>query len=127
MWGHEKREIRSDLAALNRVLAHRKRTRELRMLGFDVEVERRARWLAVRRWLVLVAILVAFVEFQGVPHLRMTYVEEGGRVRSGEYWSLMGPRTVVAGDVAPTCPVIALVPLERSLWSYAKEAVGLEN
>lgn len=111
--------MRNDLSLLNRVLKHKARTRELRMLGFDVDVERRARWLAARRWLVLIAILVAFLELQGVPHLRLSYEEQGGRVVSGTYCSVTGLRRIAAGDVAPTCPLIAVVPLERSLFSYA--------
>lgn len=90
-------------------------------LGFDAGLHAAARWRAARRAILLVFSLAAFVELQGVPHLRVTYVEQGGQIRSGTYLGLAGRRTIVAGELAPTCPLIALVALERSLASYARE------
>ena len=124
MWGREERAIRSDLAALTRVVDYRRRTRHLRAMGFDVDVERRARWLAARRFLVLLAIVLAFVELQGLPHLRLSYTRQGERMLTGTYWSLTGVRQLRAGEVAPSCPLVAIVPLDQSLWAYAEE--GLE-
>jgi len=98
-----------------------------RMESLDAGVVGASCWRALRRFLVFVALLAALVELGGVPHLRITYTEQGDRIRSARYWSVTGSRTLVAGDVAPTCPLIALVPTETSLVSVAAAALGLEN
>lgn len=89
--------------------------------GFDAGLHAAQRWRALRRWALLLIGLAVFVELAGLPALRVTYVEQGGQIRSGTYLGLAGRRTIVAGELAPTCPLIALVPLERSLTSYARE------
>lgn len=88
--------------------------------GFDAGLHAAQRWRALRRWALLLVGLAVFVELAGLPVLRVTYVEQGGQIRSGTYLGLAGRRTIVAGELAPTCPLIALVPLERSLTSYAR-------
>ena len=92
-------------------------------MGFDAGLHASARWRAARRWILLILGLALFIELAGVPHLRWTYVEQDGRVRSGQYLSVTGTKPLVAGQVAPTCPLIALVPLDRSLWSYTIEGL----
>jgi len=92
--------------------------------GFDAGLHAAQRWRELRRWVLLLIGLAVFVELAGLPALRLTYVEQGGRIQSGQYVGLAGQRTVVAGQLAPTCPPIVLVPLEQSLVSYARE--GLE-
>lgn len=82
-----------------------------RLQSLDAGIVLSSRWRAFRRRALLVASLVSFVVFLGVPHLRWTYTEQGGRVISGEYWSATGRRILHAGQVAPSCPLIALVPL----------------
>ena len=82
-----------------------------RLHTLDAGVVRSSRWRAFRRKLLFVGSVVGFVVFLGVPHMRLTYVEQNGRTVSGEYWSVTGKRFLVAGQVAPSCPLIALVPL----------------
>lgn len=95
--------------------------------GFDAGLHTAARWRAARRWALLVLGLALFLEAAGAPCLRLSYTEVGDRVQSGQYVGLFGVRRVVAGEFAPTCPLIVLVPLDRSIVSYAAEALGLEK
>ena len=82
-----------------------------RLRSLDAGVVLSSRWRSFRRKVLLVASVVGFAFFLGVPHLRLNYVEQNGHVVSGVYWSVTGKRTLHAGQVAPTCPLIALVPL----------------
>lgn len=71
----------------------------------------------IRRRVVLLVLCVAFVSHLGIPHIRINYVEQRGRIQSAEYWGVTGWRSIRAGEVAPTCPLIALVPFDRSMIS----------
>lgn len=99
--------------------------RDTRRRGFDAGVDRRSRYRAIRRKLVLLAMLLAFVEFVGTPHLRVSYAQPGRRgvISIAEYWGVTGARTLRAGGVASTCPLIVLLPLDRSLVSYAGDGI----
>ncbi len=85
----------------------------------DLGLRRSLRWRRVRRWLVMLTLLGLFVEFRGVPHFRLS---DRSRPRGGqvEYWSPLGVREM--GEGGPTPPLIVLLRLDRSLWSYAREA-----
>ncbi len=76
---------------------------------------------------LFVAMLVCVIEFIGVPHVRVTYIERGGRILSGQYWSITGSKSLSAGDVSPECPLIAMIPLEESLVSMAATALGMDG
>ena len=86
----------------------------------DLGLRRSLRWRRVRRWLLMLSLLALFVEFRGVPHFRLTDRSRPRAVRI-EYWSPLGVRREVAG-LGTRPPLIVLVRLDRSLWSYAQEA-----
>ncbi len=86
-------------------------TAKRRLHTLDAGLVRASLWRALRRRVLFVGSIVAFVLVLGVPHLRVRYVKHQGRPVSGLYWSVTGNRTLVAGQVAPSCPLIALVPL----------------
>ena len=85
----------------------------------DLGLRRSLRWRRVRRWLLMLTLLALFVEFRGVPHFRLTDRSRPRAVRI-EYWSPLGMRDVAGLGMRP--PLIVLVRLDRSLWSYAQEA-----
>lgn len=87
---------------------------------FDAGLHAAQRLRALRRWALLLIALAVFLETQGEPALRTSYVEQGGRVRSARYWCVTGERNWSGGEVAP---LIVLVPLERPLLSYAGSAL----
>jgi len=95
--------------------------------GFDAGLLAAARWRAARRWAFLLLGLALFVETAGTPFLRLSYSKVGEHVQSGRYVGIFGARRIVAGELAPACPLIVLVPLDRSIVSYAAEALGLEK
>lgn len=98
-----------------------------RMMHLDAGMVHASRWRSFRRLLMFVGLLVALVELRGVPSLRITYVEQGGIIRRAEYWSVAGWTRLRPGDVAPTCPLITIVPLKRSLASSIAAAIGMEE
>ena len=83
----------------------------------DLGLRRSLRWRRLRRWLVMLTLLALFVEFRGVPHFRLT---DRSRPRASQvdYWSPLGMRQLGGGG-----PLIVLVPLDRSLTTYAREGV----
>lgn len=98
-----------------------------RMESLDAGIVGASLWRAFRRVLIFAALFASLIEFGGVPHLRVSYVKQGGIIRAARYWSVTGPRIVTAGEFAPTCPLILLVPLEKSLASYAVAVIGMED
>ena len=90
--------------------------------GLDAGITVSRRWRSLRRMAIFLFGIALFAETYGTPYLRLSYVEMGGFIRSGTYAGLQGTRTLVAGEVAQTCPLIALVPLEHSLTHYAFES-----
>lgn len=91
--------------------------------GFDRGLHAAQRWRRLRRWALLLAALALLVEGWGLPYLRWDYTERHGQILSARYIGLGGLRPIKAGEVDPSCPLIVLVPLERSLVAYAAEAV----
>lgn len=92
--------------------------------GFDAGLHRAQLWRRARRWVLVLCVLVVVVEHVGAPALRVTYQQRaGGRVVAATYLSVTGMRRAVAGQFeAGTCPLFVMLPLERSLWSYGKDA-----
>ena len=90
--------------------------------GLDAGITASRRWRSLRRMAIFLFGIALFAETYGTPHLRLSYVEVGGYIRSGTYIGMSGTRTLVAGEVAQICPLVALVPLERSLTHYAFES-----
>ena len=94
--------------------------------GFDAGILRVQRRRLRRRQLVLVLGLAIAVEILGVPALRTSYTAEAssGRILHARYWApVHGAIDLRPGQVAPNCPLIVLVPLDRSLISYAGDAL----
>lgn len=90
--------------------------------GFDAGVHEAQRWRWFRRWVILLTGLAVFVEIYGVPALRTSYQSDASRgVYAAQYWSVSGSRVLSPGELAPTLPVLTLVPLEKPLLSYARE------
>ncbi len=104
-----------------------RRAAKRRLECLDAGIVRGSDWRAFRRMVLFVAMIVCVVEFIGVPSLRVTYTERGGRILSGQYWSITGSKTLSAGDVSSECPLIAMIPLEESLVSMAVTALGMDN
>jgi len=98
---------------------------ELREIGFDAGIRHASRRRSLRRALISLALLLAFVQFLGTPYLRTSYTEPDRRgvILDASYLGVTGSRTLRAGDVATTCPLIVLLPLDRSLVSYAGDAI----
>ncbi len=97
---------------------------DVRTLGMDLGIRRSLRWRAFRRGLLVCVLLALFVEFRGVPHLRLS---DPGRLHAQDgvdYWGVTGLRQVNSGRLRSAAPLIALLPLERSLVSYASEAAS---
>jgi hypothetical protein len=76
-------------------------------------------WRAFRRFALMAACLIAFLELAGVPHLRVSYQSQAGHILVANYWSVMGRERVVAGQVAQGCPLIVVLPLKRSVLTHA--------
>ena len=84
----------------------------------------------IRLWHVLVgtAVVLIATEIWGLPHLRTTYEYRGPAknptIISATYWSVTGPRRVHYSEIGDNMPVVAMLPLEKSLLIYAKEALA---
>lgn len=93
--------------------------------GFDAGVHAAQGWRAVRRWAILLIGLTVFVEVHGVPALQTVYWADSTQVvYRARYWNVIsGSRDVSRGELAPTLPILTLVPLERSLLEHAREAL----
>lgn len=98
-----------------------------RMRSLDAGTAQASRWRSFRRFVVFVAMLAGLLEFGGVPSLRWTYEKVRDRVVVAEYIGPFGARRASAGELGGTCPLIALIPLERSLLSYAAEISKTEH
>lgn len=70
-----------------------------------------------RRLLVFVVLAWLFMEFLGVPHLRVSYTYlQHGHVRhfqSARYLGPFGFRDAVPGELGRGCPVVVLIAWER--------------
>ena len=123
------KQLESTLMKRKRMKSHITRMNEmddeLREIGFDAGIGHASRRRSLRRAVILLALLLAFVQFVGTPHLRMSYIEPDHRgvIMEAGYWGVTGPCTLRAGDVSTTCPLIVLLPLDRSLVSYAGQAI----
>lgn len=85
----------------------------------DLGLRRSMRWRRVRRWIVMASIVVAFLEFMGLPHLRLSVPGSHSRGMP-PYWSVTGMRHVSV----PHEPLIVLLPLERPLLESVSEAAA---
>jgi len=90
-----------------------------------------------RNLLVIAVVLALFVEIAGLPHLRVSYEYRGRAsdptIISAQYLSITGMRRVGFTEMpSGSMPLVALLPLERSLidygrnvsatvWSYARD------
>jgi len=82
-------------------------------------------WRRLRRFTLFVLLVGLVVEFVGVPGLRWTYQEQpGGRIVAADYVSPVGRTRRTASGFGGTCPLIVMVPLKRSLLSYARELLS---
>jgi len=91
--------------------------------GFDAGLYADQHWRGLRRKVIFVIALAVFVELYGLPALRLSYQKNAAHaVTRARYWSVTGSRTVSRGEVAPTLPILTLIPLETSLRSYAVTA-----
>lgn len=78
---------------------------------------RRSLWLrGLRRIVVLALLLGAFVEVMGLPHVRLLDPERSRWHREPIYWSVTG----WARFEGRNTPLLVLIPLRRSLQSYAR-------
>lgn len=84
--------------------------------ALDLGLRRSLRLRTVRRWALLVVLLGTFVEYQGLLHVRLSFPGQE-RAFTPDYWSLTGKRRYAA----PNAPLFALLPMERSVLSYASE------
>ena len=82
--------------------------------GFDGGLSRRLRWRKLRRKALFLVAAVCFVEFAGLPCVRM---QPDGR--SAYYIGVTG---VHAPQGRGALPLIVLRPLDRSLWRIALDA-----
>ena len=85
---------------------------------FDRDVWARSRWRAVRRALIAVIAVAGFVEWMGLPEVRLVGSDRG---RVATYLGVHGVREVPRDSVEP---LVVFRPLERSLLSYASEALS---
>lgn len=89
-------------------------------------MERQQARRRLRRTLLLLTAALLFIEFAGVPHMRVTYTYTGrssaSRMLAAQYWGPFGGKPAQAGQYGEGCPLIVLIPLEKSLVSYAREA-----
>lgn len=87
-----------------------------------------AGWVCLKRILLLAAIIVAFVEFLGLPHLRVSYDYRGPAdnpsIIAARYWSVTGTREVHYLEMGDRMPLVALFHLDRSVFSYGLDAVS---
>lgn len=100
--------------------------RLLKTAGVDPQTysERRAGWRRFRRCLILALFIAAFLEFGGLPHLRIHTRYSPAYGRSSEYWSVTGRRQVSSEQLGDGNPLIVLLPLETSLTERGKAAVA---
>lgn len=85
-------------------------------------------WIRLaRRWLIIVLLVAGFVEFCGLPYLRVTYRYNGSSESpiyiDGTYWSFVGKRHVMAGEHAEGLPLLLMIPMDQSLFTHATEAL----
>ena len=93
--------------------------RDRRRDGFDAGLYRRSFFRSARRKLLAAGLLVAFVEILGVPQIRLSHGDHGKRAA---YLGITGveeaPRNRIGAE-----PLVRLVPLPRSVISYAREGI----
>ena len=122
-----RKEVRNRRTGMDRL---KEIDREVDAINSDVygggmeDLERRIIRRRRRRKVLLLLAIAIMIEFWGVPHLRMTYRTSGGgqHVHSANYLSVTGWKKSVAGQYGEGCPLIAFIPLERSLIDYAGDA-----
>ncbi len=100
----------------------------LRDLGSIGVPQRRPGAIKLRKFLVVAVLIGLFVEFLGLPHLRMQYNFTGSYedpiIHDATYWSITGSRYVTRLDMDLTgFPVVALFKLDESLMTYTSRAV----
>ena len=84
-------------------------------------------WLQKLRNLTTVAIMVLiFVQLFGVPHLRMQYRSRGSHdnIVAANYWSITGTQAGTMREGEQGFPIVALIPLDKPLWSLAGERIA---
>jgi len=82
--------------------------------GFDLGLRRNLRNRKIRRWIIMVTIVVAFLDIKGMPHVRLTDPERTPR-HAIQYWSVTGTRQFHG----PNTPLIVLIPMEHSVFHTA--------
>lgn len=85
-------------------------------------------WVKLRRWLLVLVLAAAAVEWFGVPHLRGSYRYRGPAsdptILDATYWSVTGQRHVSYAQMGDTMPVVAFLPLETSLVDRGRGALS---
>ena len=91
-------------------------------------MHRRTGWMRLKRFLLLVAIIAVFIEFMGLPHLRVSYDYRGPAddptIIAARYWSVTGTREVHYLEIGDRMPLVALFHLDRSVLAYGRDAVS---
>ena len=88
---------------------------------FDRGVWARSRWRAVRRALLAAAAIATFVEWVGLPEVRLVGSE---RSRRAAYLGVHGIREVGGLSVEP---LVVFRRMERSLWEIAQNVLEEER
>jgi hypothetical protein len=84
---------------------------------FDLGMRRSLRIRSFRRWIIMAGIVVAFLEFKGMPHVRLTDPARGYRADAIQYWSVTG----TSRYRGPHSPLIVLIPMERPVFDVATD------
>ena len=93
--------------------------------SFDLGAHRRMRWRGLRRSVLIVLLVLSFVEFAGLPHVRMTYAHRsGGDLVQARYLGPTGWRDAGTAQRKRGCPLFVLIPLDRSLKDRAIDLWG---
>lgn len=83
---------------------------------------------SLRNGLVVVVLIIFGVEFYGVPYLRVNYQYRGTQsnkqIISASYYSVLGRRDAVAGELGEGCPFIVFIALEQPFWELLKEPMN---
>jgi len=121
----------ASMLRMNELMEQHRQIREDPLIRSELEdgladFERRRFRKRIRRLALLLLVLGGFVEIAGVPYLRASYEYRGSghykQIHRATYVSVTGARSVRAGQYAEGCPIVLLIPLERSLLSYGKDA-----
>ena len=84
--------------------------------GYDVGIYRERRKRKIRRAVIFIAFIFCFVEFIGLPQLRMR------PERKPAYY--VGFAGAQRAHITRKAPLVVLMPLKRSLVHYAKNAAS---